>query len=323
VLIEGPPRILGLLAAEYRPALDGASAPALAVRFTDAAGESSDENAVVVRGGHKTVSWTVRVHPGRSPLGATIALRGYPRPFGLSLVQGYFLEPLLSLVAAEDGAVLLPSSGIVLEDGVTILLGRSGSGKSTLSARALAAGRPILGDDQIIVDRSAGAWAFPRRMRFYADLPRTSPEAYAALSPRDRAALVARRVGVAATRGFVAPPIRVPVSALGPPLPRGPHAIARVVLLERGGGSDGLEVSRPSAEEMVDLALAILDEQRAKLAAGAGAAWLDRLAAARAAEGELLTRAFEASPLERYRIPSAWSARKAAGELARRLRIAD
>lgn len=325
MLIEGPKDLLAHLAEEYRPALDRSSAHAhaLAVRFAGASAPAEDGDAIVFAGGHKTVSWTVRVYAGESPLAATIALRGYPKPFGLSLVQGYFVEPLVSLVAAERGSVLLPSSGIVLEDGATILLGRSGSGKSTLSARALAAGRAILGDDQVIIDPSGAAWAFPRRMRFYADLPRTSPEAYAALSPRDRAGLVLRRLGVAASRGFVAPPIRVPVSALGPPLPRGPHAVARVVLLDRSGDGDELDVSRPSSAAMVELALGILDEQRAKLSVRAPATWLHRVDVARAAEGETLARAFEAPSVERYRIPRAWDARRAAGELARRLRIAD
>ena len=47
-----------------------------------------------IAGGHKTVKWGVFLDPpGDGPLSATIDLRGRPRAFGLSLVQGYFAAP--------------------------------------------------------------------------------------------------------------------------------------------------------------------------------------------------------------------------------------
>lgn len=319
VRIEGSSLVLKHFASEYAAVLDPAAEAGLDVRFTD---EPYDARAVMFAGGHKTVRWTVRILPKR-PLKATIDLRGYPRPFGLSLVQGYFVEPLLSLVAIDAGLVLVPGAGIVQVDGAAILLlGRSGSGKSTLSARALAAGRAILGDDQVLLDGSGSLRAFPRRMRFYADLSRTSPEAYAKLSARTRSALALRRIGAAATSGFVVPPVRVPVAALGPEFSHAALPLARVVLIERGAEADDLQISHPRAEEAVELAMGIIDEQRSRIAADAPLPWLERLEVAHGNEAAVLVRALEACPIARYRVPLAWNARRAAVELGRALAIA-
>ncbi|HVF79946.1 MAG TPA: hypothetical protein VNA28_16760, partial [Solirubrobacteraceae bacterium] len=167
-------------AAEYAGAevADDGSAVALDVRFAPAA----PSDGVRIEGGHKTARWTVTAPaPAGGPLRAGIELRGRPRFFGLSLVQGYFVEPLLSVAVARAGHVLLPSAAIGEEGGVLVIMGSSGTGKSSLSARALAAGRPVLGDDQILLDGAGDCRRFPRRMRFYSDLPQTAPAAFARL----------------------------------------------------------------------------------------------------------------------------------------------
>jgi len=48
-------------------------------------------------------------------LRATIDLRGAPRSFGLSLLQGYVVEPLLALPAPGAGHVLLPAAAVASE----------------------------------------------------------------------------------------------------------------------------------------------------------------------------------------------------------------
>jgi hypothetical protein len=79
-----------------------------------------------LHGGHKTVNWRIELGSPEEPsLNAAIELRGAPRSFGLSLVQGYFVEPLLSLAAAREGSVLLPCAAIATDEGLLLLLGRS------------------------------------------------------------------------------------------------------------------------------------------------------------------------------------------------------
>ena len=137
---------------------------------------------LIGRGRHKTVAWRVEAgDPDAVPLTARIETAGWPTAFALSLVQGYVIEPLLSIAGARRGIVLLPGAGIVLDDGLVLLLGRSRAGKSTLAARALTAGRAILGDDQLFVGPDATAWPFPRSLRFYPDLARTAPASFAQL----------------------------------------------------------------------------------------------------------------------------------------------
>jgi hypothetical protein len=91
------------------------------------------------RGGHKSVRWEVVLSgPSERPLQAAISLLGWPRSFGLSLVQGYFVEALLSLAAPRTGHILLPAAAIDSDDGPVLILGPSGAGKTSLSARAIA-----------------------------------------------------------------------------------------------------------------------------------------------------------------------------------------
>lgn len=322
VRLEGSAFALRHFAAEYRRALVSAGIDdlAVAIAFVEDVGPA---HGVVFRGRYKTVAWMVDVSADdERSIRARVAIRGRPRSFALSLVQGYYVEPLISLASAAGGTVLLPGSGICLDGDATLLLGRSRSGKSTLSAVALASDRPILGDDQILLDGSGTAYPFPRRLRFYSDLPLTSPEAYARLPSFDRAALKARRLTVVVTRGFVAPPIRVPAAAIGPEPEGGGASVSRVVVIERAGTTDELSISRPSVDEVVGLATAILDEQRSHLAGGAAGQWLARLDRTRERETEILSQALQGRQLERFLVPTSWDAPRAASELGRRLGIA-
>ena len=146
--------------------------------------------------GYRSLRWRVALDPlGDGPLRATIDLRGAPRSFGLSLLQGYVVEPLLGLLAPAAGHVLLPAAAVASEGGTLLLIGRSRSGKSSLVARAAAAGTAVLGDDHVLVGQD-GCRAFPRRLRLYPDVAETAPAALASLPARTRAllrALVAER----------------------------------------------------------------------------------------------------------------------------------
>jgi hypothetical protein len=286
------------------------------IRFDDDGGRAA---ARIVCGGYKTVSWVIGLPDAADDvLRASVDLRGWPRSFVLSLVQGFYVEPLLSVAAARKGTVLLPSAGIGERDGALLLLGRSRSGKSTLAARALAGGRPLLGDDQVLIDPAGLCRPFPRRLRFYADLRHTAPTAYGRLAAPARAGLFGRAIVASLTRNYVAPPIRIPPAALGQPgLPR-PLPIARVVLVERSD-EPSLEHSDLRLDDAVASAGEILDEQRTYLRDGGGSGWRAALEEIRRREGEIVAAAWSRTSLSRLRVPRAWTAAEAIPRLAREL----
>jgi hypothetical protein len=284
------------------------------IRFTGDEGPGP-----AARGGYKTVSWRVALaDPADGRLHAAIALRGRPRSFALSLVQGFFVEPLLSIAAARTETVLLPSAGIEEHGGALVLLGRSRSGKSTLAARALADGRGLLGDDQVLVEPSGLCRPFPRRLRVYGDLRRTAPDTYRRLAAPVRAGLLGRTVVARLTGGYVAPPVRVRPAALGQLNLPGGAPVTRIVLVERSDGST-LEHSPLGIDEAVASALEILGEQRARLHAAGGAAWRGRLEETRRLEAAVLASAWSRTSLSRLRVPRPWAAPDAIRLLAREL----
>lgn len=308
--------VLAHFNAEYdgARAMQSAAAPDLSVAF-------GPVHAPTVRGGHKTVNWRVELgSPEASSLRAAIELRGAPRSFGLSLVQGYFVEPLLSLAAARAGSVLLPCAAISTDEGLLLLLGRSRSGKSSLAVRALAAGAVVLGDDQAFVDARGSCTTFPRRMRFYSDLRVTAPRAYARLTPAVRGGLRLRGAARRLTRGFVAPPVRVQAASLGKVATAEPSAIQRVVLIERQRDITAIRRHEITTDETVDFGLALLDEQRAKLSVG-GPAWTSYLTRTRAGEAAILQQAFQRQAVERIGVPLSWTASEALSVLAHLLGI--
>ena len=89
-------------------------------------------------GRYRTVGWNASVTNDAGSTRIAIELAGRPRWFGLSLVQGYVVEPVLSVVAAEGGSVLLPAAAIEQNGSALVLLGSSGTGKSSLALRGLA-----------------------------------------------------------------------------------------------------------------------------------------------------------------------------------------
>ena len=307
-------------AAEYAGARvqDDGSPPALDVRFAPA-----PPGGPRIDGGHKTARWTVAAPApaGGAPLRATIRLRGRPRVFGLSLVQGYFVEPLLSVAVARAGGVLLPSAAIGEDGGALLIMGGSGTGKSSLSARALAAGRAVLGDDQILLDADGRCRRFPRRMRFYSDLELTAPAAYARLPPALRVQLQARKAVKRMSRGFVAPSLAVSPSQIAAGgETRGPLALRRLVLLERVPDLPALRSEPGDPAAAVAYGLRLLDEQRARLRAGGDPGWGAAWPAIRALEESALTSALGGLNVSRVSVPGSWPAARAIAALAEHLR---
>jgi hypothetical protein len=272
---------------------------------------------LVAGGGHKTVRWRVKLAaPDRDPLAACIRLSGRPRSFGLSLVQGYFVEPLLSIAAARSDLVLLPSAAIAEADGALLIVGRSRTGKSSLSVRAAAAGRAVLGDDQVLVDRAGACRSFPRRLRFYSDLRETASAAHRQLPASARRALAFRLVLRTVTRGYVAPPVRVPVSIFGGSQPREALPLRRIAVLRRAAAVPDLETKELGIEEGVAEAVDILAEQRAVFAGVGGPDWAGALAEAARQERTVLAAAFSGRPIQEISIPREWEAPRAITAIA-------
>lgn len=273
-------------------------------------------NGVTFGGGHKSVHWRVELtNPLADSLRAAIALSGEPRSFGLSVLQGYIIEPLLGLLAPAAGHVLLPAAAIATKQGAVLLIGRSRSGKSSLSARAAAAGVPVLGDDHVLLGRDGTCRPFPRRLRLYSDLPETAPSAYRTLPRSQRALLGALGAIRTATRGAVAPPLRVRIETLGA-AGRDALPLDQVVVIERTD-TGRLQRRALEPEALVEVALTVLHEQRAALRGVTDRDLAARLEEAQTAEAQLLARAFAgASSTVRLVVPRGWGAGRAVSELA-------
>jgi hypothetical protein len=309
-------RVIGDAAAARHLAAEWAAAtgPGAAAAATPAPGASGGRLDVefvhrlpgAATDGHKSVRWSAMLEQaGERELRLRIALGGWPRWFGLSLVQGYLIEPALSLLAPGAGSVLLPAAAIVRDGQAVILLGRSGTGKSSLSLRALAAGLPVLGDDQVLVSADGQVHRFPRRLRLYSDAGRTAPGAMAGLPRRHRAALTARRLVRVATRGYIAPSLAVPATARESSPAPSSVVIGSVVLLERAAGTERVS----SAPARVDLAVAraadVLAAQRRRLVNVLEPAWTARIDEVEARERDLLTAAMAAAEIMSVSIPDA------------------
>ncbi|MET1231416.1 MAG: hypothetical protein ABWY52_01040 [Candidatus Limnocylindrales bacterium] len=260
--------------------------------------------AVTFGGRHKSVAWRVAVSPAdASPTRMVIDLLGVPISFARSLVQGYVVEPMLSVIAAEHDRALVPGAGVADERGLTLVLGRSGAGKSTLMARLAATGHAVLGDDQLLVDGAGMGSAFPRRLRFYPDIETTAPEAYARMPISLRRRLRLRKALATASRGFIRPSLGVDRATIGARWVPGPLAIGRVVLLERGDHNGELRDEVATTEDAVTWAARLHAEQRARLNLSDDPVWRRRLAAVEERERTIELAAFSGLPVARLVVP--------------------
>jgi hypothetical protein len=272
------------------------------------------------RGGHKTARWTVSLSdPAERTLLARISLGGGPPSFALSLVQGYYVEPLVGIALARAGSVALPSAAVVGSDGALVIMGRSRSGKSSVSVRQLAAGRALLGDDQVVIGGGGSCWAYPRRLRVYPDIRDTAPEAWTRLRAGTRRTLLARAAVRRATRGYVAPSLAVAASDLGPaPLPADRVPVAGLLVVERTDATS-LQESERDAEWAVPQALELLAAQRERFAVLAGNRWRALLRDTAACERAVIAAWLDGVPVTHLAIPRSLSAPAAVGVLAARV----
>ena len=318
--IDGDRGAVSHFVREYEPCAVAKDGP-LDVEVTFGRGAAALDSGSAVEGGHKTVRWRVALGaPHDVPLVATISLGGWPASFALSLVQGYFVEPLISIAAVRRGLVLLPSVAIVADEGLLLIMGRSRAGKSTLAARAMAAGRSVPGDDQAFVDPAGRCWPFPRRLRFYPYIAETAPAAHARLGRATRRELAVRRSVATLTRGYVRPSLAVDGTELGGTWHPEPLPIRRIVLVERSSESDVLLVEPADREAAVAWAAELLGEQRARLGR-AGGDWFAALDGTWGLERAVLNEGFATSPVERISVPRRWDASTAVDAIARYLRL--
>jgi len=319
--LQGPRRAVAHFTDEYGPCLVPDRDPVDALVTI---GRPSDSRTDGTDGGHKTVGWHVAIDAETAhPVTLWIATRGRPQSFVRSLVQGYFVEPLVSLVAPGRDLALVPAAALDLDDGLVLILGRSRAGKSTLAARALANGRTVLGDDQVFVDRSGRCWPFPRRLRFYPDLAETAPAAHARLRPRTRRALLLRRWVARLSRGWIRPSLAVDPMELGGAWAPAGVPIGRVVIVERSGSAGSIDASPARPAAAVQTALDLLEEQRRRLAAAAGAAWTTRFAEVQAVEFSILSEGLASIAVERIVVPDRWAAGASISALASQLGLDD
>jgi hypothetical protein len=265
-------------------------------------------------GGYKTARWRVSLgDTGWEPISAKIALLSTPRSFGLSLIQGYFVEPLLEMALTRRKAILAPAAGFISGQDATLLVGASRSGKSSLMVRALGGGVRILGDDQLILTSEERVLAFPRRLRVYPDIRTTATSAYSTFPPSLRSALRGLNILSSATAGWVRPPLRIPPSALGLKPAKEDHALHRLYLIERDdrAARPGRSVVEPDA--LVGQIMTLLDRQRERLTLllVAKAGWMDFLKRTRELERAILGKALDGINARKLVVPSHWPAPQA------------
>lgn len=259
-----------------------------------------------IAGGYKSMHWrTEFTAPDAAVLGAQIELAGWPRTFARPLVQGYFIEPLISVAAVRVDAVLLPAAAFRDSTGaIVVVLGPSGSGKTSLSMHALALGAPVLGDDQVLIESDGACRAFPRRLRLYSDLRERVPLAYERLPRHVLVQLGARRLVRILSRGAIAPSLAVPISIFGQKSPPDPAPIRRVAILERAFAPGELRTEPATVADAVNDALRLLREQREHLVLAGGDAWREALHDVERQEERLLAAALGGASVERITMPS-------------------
>lgn len=268
------------------------------------------------KGGHKTVAWHVATAPPDCALlRASIEIAGGPPSFALSLIQGYVVEPLVSFALARAGFVALPSAAVEVAGAAVVLMGRSRSGKSTLSVRALARGRSVLGDDQVILDRTDRCWPYPRRLRVYPDIRVTAPAAWSRLPARTRSVLIARRIVKRLSWGYVAPSLPIAPTEFQAGAPRSPMPVGRLVVIERVAGLGGLERAERDSAWAVQEARDILTDQRRAFVRLVGPQWEGYLASVVRMEEQTLNAAWARLPIQQLRVPAHWPAARAVSEL--------
>jgi hypothetical protein len=300
---DGPAR--RHFAAEYREArTDVPLSPNTDISFVPHERSEGELKNGWVSGGHKTMHWRTRPgDPDSAVIRADIEMMGWPRGFGLSLVQGYFVEPMLSVSAARAGAVLLPAAAIEINGRALVVIGLSGSGKTSLSMHAMAAGLTVLGDDQVLLTPAGNCGPFPRRLRLYPDLRSRVPLAWERLPRGARAQLQARRLLRLASRGWLSPSFALDRDRIGRDGLPDPKPVGGIVMLIRAGSPGRARETNATIGEAIDYGIKALHEQRLHLAK-TGDAWAACLRETERMEAGLLGQAFACAPVLRVIVPT-------------------
>lgn len=95
-------------------------------------------------------------------------------------VEHFIADQVLPRVISHDGKFVLHAGAVRLDDDAILILGASGRGKSTLAASFHCHGRPLMGDDAIIITPTEA----PTAKSLYASL-RLFPDSIAAVLPED------------------------------------------------------------------------------------------------------------------------------------------
>jgi hypothetical protein len=317
--MEGPRVALGHFVAEYGPTRSSFKPHTGDVHVEI---ERPPYKELRSMGGYKTARWRISLEDSRSDgLGAKIGLLSLPESFGLSLIQGYFVEPLLEMAFNRRDAVLAPAAGFLGGRGVTLLVGASRSGKSSLMVRALAAGVRIVGDDQVIITSRGTAFTFPRRLRVYPDIRTTASSAYRTFSRDVRAALRCLEILSRSTARWIAPPLRIQPSAVGPEPAKQELPLERVYLIQRDNRAGEPRRAAVGVHALADEMLTLLDHQRQQLTPlfVRDAGWSELLERVRNREREILGQALGDIDAETLVVPSHWEPTRAIDHLQQQI----
>jgi hypothetical protein len=85
-----------------------------------------------------------------------------------AVIANYFAQAWLGMALRLGGRLVLHGDAVAVNDGSLAWLGNKGAGKSTLAAAFVAAGYPLLTDDQIVIwPQADGAGIAPGIMRLH------------------------------------------------------------------------------------------------------------------------------------------------------------
>jgi hypothetical protein len=171
----------------------------------------------------------------------------------LPFVQGFYIEPLLRMQFARLGYGLVHACAVGVGADATLIAADARMGKTTFCLGEAVRGKPVIGDDYVILAPDGTVTRFPRRHRVYPDLRATCPGVYAGLAPHDRRILGALGLVGLATRGFVRLPHILDIRKLVSAAPVVQSARLSSVLSLAPAAGDAIEGPREvTADGMID-----------------------------------------------------------------------
>ncbi len=260
--------ILGHIDAEYgslsTEALDEADIDVYAGRSAISSSAQASEFSQAYEGRHKTVHWRVAVS---SLQAETIRVLFEGRgQLVISFLQTFYIEPLLRLKFLKRGNALVHAACLARGERSILFPAGSGVGKSTLMLRHAASGKPVQGDNYVILTSEGHTLAFPRRLRIYADLAAVSPDIFGRLPPAERWRLRVAGLIRRFSLGYANLPRRLTIDEIVGPGRLCQEATLESVYFLKRHGADRLTGPQPvSREEAVARIQAINREEGQRL----------------------------------------------------------